>query len=97
MCMYSYLVGKVSIFSLSLRVFPYFVYASSKGSGKTAVVPKYQVLPVLYFLIPFLADNCCKKFKPRLGQIARRLRAKFWPDCAIPDTSMKFGTVVDHD
>ena len=29
--------------------------------------------------------------------IARRLRAKFWPDCAIPDTSMKFGTVVDHD
>ena len=31
------------------------------------------------------------------GQLARRLRAKFWPDCAIPDTSMKFGTVVDHD
>ena len=31
-----------------------------------------------------------------LGTIARRLRAKFWPDCAIPDTSMKFGTVVDH-
>ena len=31
------------------------------------------------------------------GQVARRLRAKFWPDCAIPDTSMKFGTVVDHD
>ena len=29
--------------------------------------------------------------------VARRLRAKFWPDCAIPDTSMKFGTVVDHD
>ena len=29
--------------------------------------------------------------------IARRLRAKFWPDCAIPDTSMKFGTVVGHD
>ena len=29
--------------------------------------------------------------------IAKRLRAKFWPDCAIPDTSMKFGTVVDHD
>ena len=29
--------------------------------------------------------------------LARRLRAKFWPDCAIPDTSMKFGTVVDHD
>ena len=29
--------------------------------------------------------------------IAVRLRAKFWPDCAIPDTSMKFGTVVDHD
>ena len=23
--------------------------------------------------------------------------AKFWPDCAIPDTSIKFGTVVDHD
>ena len=30
-------------------------------------------------------------------QIAKRLRAKFWPDCAIPDTSMKFGTVVGHD
>ena len=30
-------------------------------------------------------------------KIARQLRAKFWPDCAIPDTSMKFGTVVDHD
>ena len=29
--------------------------------------------------------------------VAKRLRAKFWPDCAIPDTSMKFGTVVDHD
>ena len=29
--------------------------------------------------------------------IAKRLRAKFWPDCAIPDTSMKLGTVVDHD
>ena len=29
--------------------------------------------------------------------IARRLRVKFWPDCAIPDTSMEFGTVVDHD
>ena len=29
--------------------------------------------------------------------LARRPRAKFWPDCAIPDTSMKFGTVVDHD
>ena len=33
----------------------------------------------------------------KTGLIARRLRAKFWPDCAIPDTSMKFGTVVDHD
>ena len=32
-----------------------------------------------------------------LAFIARQLRAKFWPDCAIPDTSMKFGTVVDHD
>ena len=32
-----------------------------------------------------------------IGLIARRLRAKFWPDCAIPDTSIKFGTVVDHD
>ena len=31
------------------------------------------------------------------GEVARRLRAKFWPDCAIPDTSMKFGTDVDHD
>ena len=33
----------------------------------------------------------------RIANIAMRLRAKFWPDCAIPDTSMKFGTVVDHD
>ena len=32
-----------------------------------------------------------------LIQLARRLRAKIWPDCAIPDTSMKFGTFVDHD
>ena len=31
------------------------------------------------------------------GLLARRLRAKFWSDCAIPDTSMKFGTVVGHD
>ena len=30
-------------------------------------------------------------------RLARWLRAKIWPDCAIPDTSMKFGTVVDHD
>ena len=29
--------------------------------------------------------------------LAKRLRAKFWADCVIPDTSMKFGTVVDHD
>ena len=29
--------------------------------------------------------------------LARRLRAKIWPDCAFPDTSMKFGQVVDHD
>ena len=33
----------------------------------------------------------------RRVNIARPLRAKFWPDCAIPDTSMKFDTVVDHD
>ena len=29
--------------------------------------------------------------------IARRLRAKFWPDCAIPDTRLNFGTVVDYN
>ena len=29
--------------------------------------------------------------------VARWLRAKIWTDCAIPDTSMKFGTVVDHN
>ena len=29
--------------------------------------------------------------------LARRLIAKFWPDCAIQDTSMKFGTIVVHD
>ena len=33
----------------------------------------------------------------KFGVIAGRLRAKFWPDCAIPDTRMKFGTFVDHD
>ena len=38
-----------------------------------------------------------KPFKSSLPRIARRLSAKFWPDCAIPDTSMKFDTVVDHD
>ena len=32
-----------------------------------------------------------------IALIAKRLRAKFCPDCAILDTSMKFGTVVDHD
>ena len=32
-----------------------------------------------------------------ISKVARRLRAKFWPDCAIPDTRMKFNTVVDHD
>ena len=37
-----------------------------------------------------------QKEGPRL-KVAKRLRAKFWPDCAIPDTSMKFGTFVDHD
>ena len=36
-------------------------------------------------------------YKIRCEFTARRIRAKFWPDCAIPDTSMKFGTVVDHD
>ena len=29
-------------------------------------------------------------------RLARRLRAKLWPDCAILGTGMKFGTVVDH-
>ena len=32
-----------------------------------------------------------------MAMIARRPRAKFLPDCAIPDTSMKFGTVVNND
>ena len=37
-------------------------------------------------------------FYPTLTRIiARWLKAKFKPDCAIPDTGMKFGTVVDHD
>ena len=36
-------------------------------------------------------------FSTKTSVVARRLRAKFWPDCAIPDTSMKFGTVADHD
>ena len=36
-------------------------------------------------------------FDDLMTKIARRLRAKFWPDCAILDTNMKFGTVVDHD
>ena len=35
--------------------------------------------------------------EPQSLPIARRLRAKFWPECAIPDTSMKFSTGVDHD
>ena len=29
--------------------------------------------------------------------LAERIRAIFSVDCAIPDTSMVFGTVVDHD
>ena len=29
--------------------------------------------------------------------IVERLRAKFWLDCAIPDTSMKFGTLIEHN
>ena len=45
-------------------------------------------------------QTVCKGYKKMTsiaGFIARRLRAKFWPDCTFPDTSMKFGTVVDHD
>ena len=38
------------------------------------------------------------KYLPKLQNVlARRLRAKFLPDCAIPDTNMKIGTVVDHN
>ena len=45
------------------------------------------VLSSFLYVYSFLFSN----------ELARRLRAKFWPDCANPDTSMKFGTVVDHD
>ena len=45
----------------------------------------------------FLHTHFTERMKVVETFIARRLRAKFWPDCAIPDTSMKFGTVVDHD
>ena len=47
-----------------------------------------------------VGELACKAYLKALSPdnlIARRLRAKFWPDCAILDTSMKFGTVVDHD
>ena len=54
------------------------------------------------FFIIILGINCTKYVKSTVSCVieqllARRLRANFWPDCAIPDTSMKFGTVVDHD
>ena len=58
---------------------------------------RQQVRP---FTLPqFYAPNFGKvegAYCFRLVRVARRLRAKFWPDCAIPDTSMKFGIVVDH-
>ena len=44
-----------------------------------------------------LKEGCRVSSESTLSKITRRLRAKFWPDCAIPDTSMKFGTVVDHE
>ena len=47
------------------------------------------------FHINWLKLDVHSSLKTRL--LARWLRAKFWPHCAIPDTSMKFGTVVDHD
>ena len=50
-------------------------------------------MPTTYKLQPPLSERVVVD---RHG-LARRLRAKFWPDCAIPDTSMKFGTAVDHD
>ena len=50
---------------------------------------------MLIFKIFFYRVLLCEQWM--LVLIARRLRVKFWPDCAIPDTSMKFGTVVDHD
>ena len=42
-------------------------------------------------------EHTCAKLEQAGLVLARRVRANFWPDCAIPDTSMKFGIVVDHD
>ena len=42
-------------------------------------------------------SNVLKTIHPLEIALARWLRAKFWPDCAFPDTSMKFGTVEDND
>ena len=44
----------------------------------------------------YLSELCFNDLVILKDMLARRLRAKIWPDCAIPDTSMKFGTVVDH-
>ena len=51
------------------------------------------------FAAHFLTCWCTEPYYKyyHMWVLARRLRAKFWPDCAIPDTSMKFGTVVDYD
>ena len=53
----------------------------------------------IYFCINFnlIWHKHIKIHNTTHGNVARGLRAKFWPDCAILDTSMKFGTVVDHD
>ena len=63
-------------------------------------IPLMWYIFILLFFRILALENVAKILTtgPMLGvRIARRLRAKFWPDCAIPDTNMKFGTVVNHD
>ena len=54
-----------------------------------------MVLLFVFFFFFFFFNHLRFIFKALL--VAERLRAIFSMDCAIPDTSMVFGTVVDHD
>ena len=73
-------------------------YYYIKADGKSNKAFKKEVYfpvenPDEVCIVHYLGDATVSEPSP----LAKRLRAKFWPDCAIPDTSMKFGTVVDHD
>ena len=75
-----------SIFGL-LRVISGIVHAHHSCGGKRGKLSGSCLSTIFKFASIQVSDTL----------IARRLRSKFWPDCAITGTSMKFGTVADHD